>query len=153
MTIIIHGPDELRARAGRELGVSDWTDIQQQAVDTFADLTGDHQWIHVDVERAQASPFGGTIVHGYLTLGLVPRLASTIYRVEGFAYGLNYGVNKVRFPAPLPVGRRVRLRTKLSDVSDVPRDGLQVVLLHTFEREAGGARPVCVAEAVVRYYP
>jgi acyl dehydratase len=153
MTIIIHGLDELRARAGRELGVSDWTDIQQQAVDTFADLTGDHQWIHVDVERAQASPFGSTIVHGYLTLGLVPRLASTIYRVEGFAYGLNYGVNKVRFPAPLPVGRRVRLRTTLSDVSDVPRSGLQVVLLHPFEREEGAAKPVCVAEAVVRYYP
>jgi acyl dehydratase len=152
MTIIIHGPDELRARAGRELGVSDWTDIQQQAVDTFADLTGDHQWIHVDVERARASPFGSTIVHGYLTLGLVPRLASGIYRVEGFAYGLNYGVNKVRFPAPLPVGRRVRLRTTLSDVSDVPRDGLQVVLSHTFECEEGAAKPVCVAEAVVRYY-
>ena len=84
MTIIIHGPDELRAQAGRELGVSDWTDIQQQAVGTFADLTGDHQWIHVDVERVAASPFGSTIVHGYLTLGLVPRLASTIYRVEGF---------------------------------------------------------------------
>jgi acyl dehydratase len=92
-------------------------------------------------------------VHGYLTLGLVPRLASTIYRVEGFAYGLNYGVNKVRFPAPLPVGRRVRLRTTLSDVSDVPRGGLQVVLSHTFEREEGGVKPVCVAEAVVRYYP
>jgi acyl dehydratase len=116
-------------------------------------LTGDHQWIHVDVERAQASPFGNTIVHGYLALGLMPRLASTIYRVEGFAYELKSGVNKVRFPAPLPVGRRVRLRTVLSDVSDVPRDGLQVVLSQTFEREEGAVKPVCVAEAVVRYYP
>ena len=153
MTIIIRGPDGLRAQAGRELGVSDWTDIQQQAVDTFADLTGDHQWIHVDVERARASPFGSTIVHGYLTLGLVPRLASSIYRVEGFAYGLNYGVNKVRFPAPLPVGSRVRLRTTLTDVSDVPGDGVQMVLTHTFDREEGTGKPVCVAEAVVRYYP
>jgi acyl dehydratase len=153
MTIIIHGPDGLRAWAGRELGVSEWTDIQQQAVDTFADLTGDHQWIHVDVERARASPFGSTIVHGYLTLGLVPRLAAAIYRVEGFGYGLNYGVNKVRFPAPLPVGSRIRLRTTLADVSDVARDGLQAVLSHTFEREDGTAKPVCVAEAVVRYYP
>ena len=153
MTIIIHGREELRAHAGRELGVSEWTDIQQLAVDTFADLTGDHQWIHVDVERAQASPFGCTIVHGYLTLGLVPRLAATIYRVEGFAYGLNYGLNRVRFPAPLPVGSRVRLRTTLSEVSDVSRDGLQAVLSHTFEREAGSGKPVCAAEAVVRYYP
>ena len=152
MTIIIHGPDELRTWAGRELGVSDWTDIQQPAVDTFADLTGDHQWIHTDVQRARSSAFGGTIVHGYLTLGLVPRLSAAIYRVEGFDYGLNYGVNKVRFPAPLPVGSRIRLRTTLSDVSDVARDGLQVVLSHTFEREHGTGKPVCVAETVVRYY-
>jgi acyl dehydratase len=151
--IILRGADEVRAWAGRELGVGEWTDIPQEAVDAFADLTGDHQWIHADVERAQASPFGGTIVHGYLTLGLVPRLAATIYRVEGFAYGLNYGVNKVRFPAPLPVGSRIRLRTRLADVSDVPRDGMQVILSHTFERDDGARKPVCVAEAVVRYYP
>ena len=91
------------------------------------------------------SPFGSTIVHGYLTLGLVPRLASTIYRVEGFAYGLNYGLNKVRFPAPLPVGSRIRLRTTLSDISDVARDGLQIVLSYTFEREDSTGKPVCVA--------
>jgi acyl dehydratase len=153
MTIIIHGPDELRAWAGRELGVSDWTSVQQAAVDAFADLTGDHQWIHVDVPRARSSAFGGTIVHGYLTLGLVPRLSAAIYRVEGFGYGLNYGVNEVRFPAPLPVGSRIRLRTTLSEVSDVARDGLQAVLSHTFEREHGTGKPVCVAETVVRYYP
>jgi acyl dehydratase len=152
MTIIIRGPDELRAWTGRELGVSEWVTVEQAAVDTFANLTGDHQWIHVEVERARASPFGTTIVHGYLTLGLVPRLGATIYRVEGFAYGLNYGLNKVRFPAPLPVGSTIRLRTTVADVTSVARDGMQVSLVHTFEREHGTGKPVCVAEAVTRYY-
>jgi acyl dehydratase len=150
--LIIRSAEELREWAGRQLGSSDWTVIPQDAVDTFADLTGDHQWIHTDVERAKTSPFGGTIVHGYLTLGLVPRLNATIYRVEGFRYGLNYGLNKVRFPATLPVGSRVRLHTKLAEVKDVANDGLQLVLLHTFECEQVAQKPVCVAEAVVRYY-
>jgi acyl dehydratase len=108
MPIIICGASQLRAWAGRELEVSDWIAIDQDAVDTFADLTGDHQWIHVDAERARASPFGSTIVHGYLTLGLVPRLAASIYRVEGFAYGLNYGVTAlpaVRVPLEGPSAR------------------------------------------------
>jgi acyl dehydratase len=153
MTLVIHGPDELRAWTGHELGVSGWTSVGQQDVNAFADLTGDHQWIHVDVERARNSPFGGTIVHGYLTLGLIPRLSAAIFKVEGFGYGLNYGVNKVRFPAPLPVGRRIRLRTILAEVSDVAGDGLQVVLAHTFEREDSNGKPACAAEAVIRYYP
>jgi acyl dehydratase len=106
----------------------------------------------VDPRRRRAGSGESVREHDYLTLGLVPRLASTIYRVEGFAYGLNYGVNKVRFPAPLPVGSRIRLRTTLTDVSDVPGNGVQIILTHTFDREQGTGKPVCVAETVVRYY-
>ena len=151
MTIIIHGPDELRAWAGRELGVSDWTDIQQQAVDTFADLTGDHQWIHVDVERARASPFGGTIVHGYLTLSFVVVLARSVYRVEGIGFGLNYGLNKVRFPAPTPVGSQVRLTARLLQLSAPASGGTQLVVGNTITCDRF-AKPVCTAETVTRYY-
>src|SRR5436309_10997394 len=107
--LTITGIDELKSRIGDELGVSEWHEVTQEAVDAFADVTGDHQWIHVDPERAAATPFGGTIAHGYYTLALAPRFNYEIVGFEGFAFAVNYGLNKVRFPAPMPVGKRVRM--------------------------------------------
>ncbi|HUZ25988.1 MAG TPA: MaoC family dehydratase [Streptosporangiaceae bacterium] len=148
--LVLRGPKALHDHAGQELGVSGWVRITQAEVDAFADLTHDHQWIHVDVERARASAFGTTIVHGYFTLSLAPRLQDEIYRVDGFGFGLNYGLNRVRFPAPLPVGDRVRLRVTLEAVQEVP-GGLQCTITDTFERDGGG-KPVCVAEMIFRMY-
>jgi len=138
---------DLEAAVGEELGVSDWLRIDQDRVDAFADATGDHQWIHVDPERAAAGPFGGTIAHGYLTLSLVPWLGSGVFALETPGAKLNYGVNKVRFPQPVPVGSRVRLRVTLAEVAAVPA-GTQVVLRHVVEIE-DAAKPACVAETVV----
>ncbi len=123
--LTITGMDELRARVGEELGVSDWHDVTQEAIDAFADVTGDHQWIHVDPERAKETPFGGTIAHGYYTLSLAPRFSYDLFQLDGVAFGLNYGLNKVRFPAPVPVGSKLRLIATLKDVEEV-RGGLQV---------------------------
>jgi len=148
--ITLSGIDEIKAKVGEELGVSSWHEVTQQDIDAFADVTGDHQWIHVDVERAKQTPFGGTIAHGYYTLSLIPRFTYELVSVEGVAFGLNYGVNKVRFPAPLPVGSKVRMRATLSSVEDVP-GGVQVMTTCTVERE-GGDKPVCVAETLSRYY-
>jgi acyl dehydratase len=148
--ITLSGIDDIKAKVGEELGVSSWHEVTQQDIDTFADVTGDHQWIHVDVERAKQTPFGGTIAHGYYTLSLVPKFTYELFSVEGFAFGLNYGVNKVRFPAPLPVGSKVRMRATLSSVEDVP-GGIQVMTTCTLERE-GGDKPVCVAETLARFY-
>jgi acyl dehydratase len=148
--LTLNGLDEVRAWVGKELGVSEWHQVTQEDIDAFADVTGDHQWIHVDPERAAATPFGGTIAHGYYTLSLAPRFIYAMYTLEGFAFGLNYGLNKVRFPAPLPVGDRVRMRASLLSVDDVP-GGVQVTVQLTFERE-GGDKPVCVAEALSRVY-
>lgn len=142
--------EELRAAVGEELGSSDWLEIDQKRIDLFAEATGDHQWIHVDPERAAAGPFGSTIAHGYLTLSLLPTLVPQVLRVEGVRMGINYGVNKVRFPATVPVGSRLRARVALVDVSDVP-DGVQMTAKVTVERE-GGEKPVCVAETVSRYF-
>src|SRR5918992_5360755 len=113
MSITVNGLDELKKLAGSDLGTSEWIEITQQRIDTFADATGDHQWIHVDVERARTGPFGGTIAHGYLTLALVIPLWSEILRVDGVALALNYGLNRVRFPAPVPVGAKLRLRARV----------------------------------------
>jgi acyl dehydratase len=146
----LNGLDEIRAAAGEDLGASDWFEITQAGVDAFADVTGDHQWIHVDVQRAATTPFGGTIAHGYYTLSLSPRLADDVYAFEGIAFGINYGLDRVRFPAPVPVGSRVRMRVALTSVSDVD-GGIQVKLTQTFERE-GSEKPVCVAEMLVRLY-
>jgi acyl dehydratase len=147
---VIHGLDELKSKVGEELGVSDWIDVTQEAIDAFADATGDHQWIHVDPERAKDTPFGGTIAHGLYTLSLGPQLSYSLFEVEGVAFGLNYGYNKVRYPAPLPVGSKVRMRATLSSAEDIP-GGLQMTVTQTFERE-GGDKPVCVAESVARIY-
>src|SRR5437763_1938199 len=112
--ITLTGMEELRAHVGQELGTSSWHLVTQEEIDAFADITGDHQWIHVDVERAKASPFGGTIAHGYYTLSLAPRVLDEVWDLQGFAFGLNYGLNRVRFPAPLPVGSRVRGTVRLA---------------------------------------
>ena len=139
--------DELSDANGEELGTSEWLTIEQERVDQFADATGDHQWIHVDVERATAGPFGGTIAHGYLTLSLIPHLGSQVFSLETPGAKLNYGVNKVRFPSPLRVGSRIRSRVVMGEVTDLPT-GKQLTLRHTIEIEDHD-KPACVAETVV----
>jgi len=146
----ITGLDELKQAEGEELGVSDWHRITQADIDAFADVTGDHQWIHVDPERAKDTPFGGTIAHGYFTLSLAPRFNEQIMKLEGFAMAINYGLNKVRFPAIVPVDSNVRMRARLAELSEIS-GGAQMITELTFERE-GGDKPVCVAESVVRVY-
>lgn len=140
----------LRDALGAELGPSDWLVVGQERIGLFAEATGDHQWIHVDRERAAAGPFGTTIAHGYLTLSLLPVLVPQLLRVEGVRMAVNYGVNKVRFPAPVPVDSRVRATGRISDVSDVT-DGVQLTLAVTVARE-GGDKPVCVAESISRFH-
>ena len=139
--------DEVAAAAGEELGTSDWLVIEQDRVDAFADATGDHQWIHVDVDRAKDGPFGGTIAHGYLTLSMVPFFGSQIFRLETPGAKLNYGVNKVRFPNPVKVGSRVRCTASFGEVTELPT-GKQVVIRYVIEIE-GEDKPACVAETVV----
>ncbi|UZJ25655.1 MaoC family dehydratase [Rhodococcus antarcticus] len=145
-------PAELLAAQGETLGTSDWVEVTQERINTFAEATGDHQWIHVDVERAKAeSPFGGPIAHGFLTLSLLPMLSWQIWTVEGTKMGVNYGLNKVRFPSPVPVGSMVRSTAVLTEVTEVGGGGLQLVVSSTVEVE-GGSKPVCVAEMVSRLY-
>jgi acyl dehydratase len=142
---------EVSGLVGRQLGTSDWFAVTQDRVGTFADATGDHQWIHVDVERAAAeSPFGGPIAHGYLTLSLLVPLFAQVVVVTDAAMGVNYGLNKVRFPSPVPVGSRVRLTATLKDVEQVA-GGLQLTFGAVIERE-GSDKPACIAEPVYRYY-
>jgi acyl dehydratase len=141
---------DLRALAGVELGPTDWVEIGQGKIDAFADATDDHQWIHVDPERAKETPLGSTIAHGLLTLSLAPGLMNQLMSYDGFAHALNYGYEKVRFPAPVPVGSRLRLRVTIADVADVP-GGAQVTITQTIEVE-GGEKPVCVAQAVARFF-
>jgi len=148
--LTITGIDELKSHVGQELGVSEWHEVTQEDINAFADVTGDHQFIHVDVDRAKETPFGGTIAHGYYTLSLLPKFSYSMYSFDGFAFGLNYGLNKVRFPAPLPVGQKVRMRAELVGVDDVP-GGVQITTKATFETE-GGDKPVCVAESLARLY-
>ncbi len=142
---------ELPGLIGTDLGPSDWFEVTQEHVNQFADATGDHQWIHVDVERAKKeSPFGGPIAHGYLTLSLLVPLFLQVLMVTDSAMGVNYGLNKVRFPAPVPVGSKVRLTARLQGVEEVA-GGLQLTVSAAMERE-GGDKPVCIAEPVYRYY-
>jgi acyl dehydratase len=150
MATKIDGIDGLKAKVGDHLGYSDYVQITQEQVNQFADATGDHQWIHVDVERATAGPFGGPIAHGYLTLALGPALLPQIMEVSGVAMGVNYGANKIRFPSPVPVGAKVRLGAKLLAVEDVA-GGAQGTVEMTFEVE-GAPKPSCVAEVIFRYY-
>ncbi len=142
---------ELPSLKGQELGTSDWIEITQERVNTFADATGDHQWIHIDVERAKAeSPFGGPIAHGYLTLSLIIPMYSEVLTVTDAKMGVNYGLNKVRFPAPVPVGSKVRLTATLKDVEEVA-GGLQLTIAGVIEAE-GGTKPVAIAEPIFRVY-
>jgi acyl dehydratase len=147
---VITGVDGLKAAVGQHLGYSEYLDITQERVNKFADATGDHQWIHVDVERAKSGPFGGPIAHGYLTLSLGPMLYPTVVRIEGFSMGVNYGANKVRFPSPVPVGAKLRLGVKLLEVEEIA-GGVQTTMEFTFECE-GAAKPSCVAEIIFRSY-
>jgi acyl dehydratase len=143
---------ELPSHAGEKLGVSGWQEITQAKVRLFADATGDHQWIHLDPERAKAGPFGQTIAHGFLTLSLEPALLDEVLTVSGSAATVNYGLNKVRFPAPVPVGSRVRLHVTLTQASERPDGSVEAIYGLEFEVE-GGTKPCCVAESVFRYIP
>lgn len=142
--------EELAACQGELIGRSDWVTINQEAVNLFADATGDHQWIHVDPERAASGPFGTTIAHGYMTLAMLPQLMHQIYRLDGVKLAINYGLNKVRFPAPVPVGSRIRAETSVVEVADAGGGAHQVTLSTTVAIDAH-AKPACVAESVVRY--
>ena len=143
---------ELAACVGQEVAVSDWTAITQQQVNLFADATGDHQWIHVDPEKASAGPFGGPIAHGFLTLSLIPKFFESSFEIANSRMGVNYGLNKVRFTAPVPVGSRLRARMVLLAAESIDKDGMQMTWEVTIERE-GSAKPVCVAQSLVRRYP
>ncbi|MBA3292656.1 MAG: MaoC family dehydratase [Geodermatophilaceae bacterium] len=151
MTTNIASPDALLDMIGADLGTSDWVQIPQSDVNAFAKATKDEQWIHVDPERAAAGPFGATIVHGYMTLSMLVPLLHNAFQVEGVAMGINYGLNKVRFPAPTPVGSRVRVHAELV-AADRVSGGVQAIVDATVEAE-GVDKPVCVAQSIVRYYP
>jgi acyl dehydratase len=149
MSTEFDSPDALRAAVGTHLGYSDWLEITQERIDGFADATGDHQWIHTDPERARQGPFGTTIAHGYLTLSITNLFLPRLLRVPSAKLGVNYGANKVRFPAPVPVGSKIRMGAEIIDVADVP-GGLQVTTRNTVEIQ-GGDKPACVVEALSRF--
>ncbi|MFF5476353.1 MaoC family dehydratase [Streptomyces sp. NPDC012935] len=150
MTITVNGLDELKKLAGSDLGTSEWIEITQDRINTFADATGDHQWIHVDPERAAEGPFGAPIAHGYLTLSLFIPLFTELLDVQGVTTKVNYGLNKVRFPSPVKVGSRIRLIGKLAEVQEVP-GGVQIAVDGTIEIE-GGAKPAAVLTSLSRFY-
>jgi acyl dehydratase len=151
MTVTANGLDELKALAGTDLGHTGWLEITQDRVNAFADATGDHQWIHVDPERAAVGPFGGTIAHGYLTLSMIIALFAELAEVRGVSMTINYGLNKVRFPAPVPVGAEIRLAAQFGAVEDAGVNAVQAVVDFTVEVDSG-EKPACVAQAVYRYY-
>jgi acyl dehydratase len=152
MSTVLNGLEEITALAGADLGRTGWTEVTQERVNMFADATGDHQWIHVDSARAAAGPFGGTIAHGYLTLSMVIPLFAELLKVTGISMGINYGVNRVRFPAPVLVGAKIRLAAVVAAVEPVG-DGAVVQLTVDFSIEVdGGTKPACVAQAIYRYY-
>ncbi len=150
MTVIISNLDEFQELVGRHLGFSEYLTVSQETINLFADATGDHQWIHVDPERAASGPFGAAIAHGYLTLSLIPALIGQIFLVENLTFGVNYGCNKVRFAAPVPAGSRIRLGATVASVEEIA-DGVQVVLDSILEVE-DAEKPSCVAQVVYRYY-
>ena len=149
MTSFEHLAD-LQARVGEEVGVSDWITVDQQRIDLFAEATGDHQWIHIDPERAAKGPFGTTIAHGFLTLSLLPEMSASAFQVRDTRMGVNYGLDRVRFPAPVPSGAKLRGRFKLLKYEPL-EGGAQLTVEVTMERE-GSAKPVCVAESLARRY-
>ena len=147
---VINGTEELKSLVGEHLGYSPYVEIDQERVNLFADATGDHQWIHVDVEKATAGPFGGPIAHGYLTLSLGPYLYPQVVQITGFSMGVNYGAEKIRFPSPVPVGAKLRLGVQLLDVTEIA-GGVQTLMEFTFECE-GASKPSCVAQIIFRQY-
>ena len=149
---IFQNLNDLTTCIGQEVAVSDWVTITQQQVNLFAEATGDHQWIHVDPEKASKGPFGGTIAHGFLTLSLIPKFFESAFQITNSRMGVNYGLNKVRFTAPVPVGSRLRARMKLLACDPIDNAGVQMTWEVTVERE-GSVKPVCVAESLVRRYP
>jgi acyl dehydratase len=149
MTTVAKGPEALRDLQGKHIGWTSWHVVDQNQVNLFADATGDHQWIHVDPERAAKGPFGAAIAHGYLTLSLAPVMLGELLTVEGMAFGVNYGCNKVRFPSPVKVGSKLRMGAEVTSVEDVA-GGVQVTYTLTLETE-GSTKPSCVAEVVYRY--
>jgi len=142
---------DLKACVGDEVAVSDWETITQERIDRFADATGDHQWIHVDAERAARGPFGRTIAHGFLTLSMLPHFLQNSIELKDVKMGINYGLNRVRFTSPVPVGSEVRARMRLLSIEDLPDNGAQLIWEVVFERK-GADRPVCVAESISRRY-
>ena len=148
--LVVSGVDGLKGIVGQHIGYSHWHEVTQEQINLFAEATGDHQWIHVDPERAKSGPFGGTIAHGYLTLALGPYFLPKMWDVAGFSMGVNYGCEKVRFPSPVPVGSKVRCGATVDAVDDIP-GGASVTLTLTFECESA-PKPSCVAQVVYRYY-
>ncbi len=151
MATVFESPEKLKQAVGQHLGYSDWLEISQERIDQFADATDDHQWIHVDPERAKQGPFGACIAHGYLTLSLVNRFLPQIVEVRGISMGVNYGANRLRFPAPVPVGARIRGGAELVEAEDV-KGGVQATIRVTVEIE-GSQRPACVVDTISRYFP
>ena len=149
MATHIKSLDELPSLVGTELGVTEWTKVTQEQVDKFADATGDHQWIHTDPERAASGPFGGTVAHGFLTLSLTPKAVSDVLQIGDMQAALNYGLNKVRFPAPVPVGSNVRAAVSIASAQQKP-SGIEVVFNVRFESDMA-TKPVCVAESLILY--
>ncbi|MBW2244722.1 MAG: MaoC family dehydratase [Deltaproteobacteria bacterium] len=152
MPTIFESPQDLLSAVGKSLGASEWMTIDQERIDQFAEATGDHQWIHVDPERAKAGPFGATIAHGYLTLSLVNALLPQIIVVKNISMGVNYGTEKVRFPAPVPVGSRLRAVGELVKAEEVKGSAVQATVKVTMEIE-GSERPGCVVETISRFVP
>jgi acyl dehydratase len=152
MPSVFHSPAELKQAVGRQLGTSDWLEITQERIDLFAEATGDHQWIHVDPERAAHGPFGSTIAHGYLTQSLVNHFLPQIVEVRGVRMGVNYGADRLRFPAPVPVGSRIRGSAELLAAEDTRDGAVQAKIRVTVEIE-GSDRPACVIDTISRYYP
>jgi acyl dehydratase len=146
----VNGIEELKEYVGKELGTSSWFEVTQERINTFADATDDHQWIHVDIERAKSGPFGGPIAHGFLTLSLLIPMFDQVLQVDGVAMGINYGLNKVRFPAPVPAGSRIRMTATLAELEEIA-GGAQAAVDCVIEVE-GGTKPVCVAQPVYRFY-
>ena len=152
MPTVFESPAELKGAIGKELGTSDWLEISQQRIDQFAEATGDHQWIHVDPERAKAGPFGATIAHGYLTMSLASYFLPQIVTVKGISMGINYGVDRMRFPSPVPVGSKLRAKGELVEAEDTKDGAIQAKVRVTIEIE-GQDRPACVVDTLSRYYP
>jgi acyl dehydratase len=151
MTTRVNGLAEIAALAGKDLGHTDWLEITQERVNLFAEATNDHQWIHVDVERARSGPFGGPIAHGYLTLSLLIPLFGELLEIRGVRMSVNYGLEKVRFPSPVPVGAKIRMAATVVSVEEVAGEGVQMLLGCTVEVD-GSDKPACVAQAVYRHY-